>query len=197
MADVGIFLYGTADELLVPFVRQCLTNNMIPSVEKFYVWLSSVKDPNYLFMKDMVFTYVFSLILFRAGIRRNNSEVILSSRTKFSSLFSGLNMTGYQEIDIRDITMQVLAPSAVTDHLNKNESYSMSVHPSKGEGGDFVLENKNRRIKMLIPSGVPSENRWLRVCRSFDILDQVRIIMSFRTQNLFCPVSQLQISQLL
>ena len=31
-----IFLYGTADELLVPFVRQCLTNNMIPSVEKFY-----------------------------------------------------------------------------------------------------------------------------------------------------------------
>ena len=174
MQILEIFLYGTADELLVPFVRQCIAEGNVPCVEKYYLWLSKVKDPNYLFMKDVVFTYVFALFLFRGGIRRNNSDVLLSARTKFSALFYGLNMINYQEIDYRDLKMRVLSPPQVSEYITQNESFSTGGHPTKGEGGDFVLENKNRRIKMLLPAGVPTPNRWLRVCRSFDILDEVR-----------------------
>ena len=171
-----IFLYGTADELITPYILYCKDNNSKPSLSNYYEWLAQVKNSNYLFMQDVVFTYVYALFLFRSGVRRNNSEVLLAARTKFSPLFYGLNMTNYQEIDYRDIKMRLLAPPEIQNYLNENDSFSTSGHKSKGEGGDFVLENKNKSMKSLIPSGVPSEDVWLRACRTFDKLDGVSIL---------------------
>ena len=176
-----IFLYGTADELIRPYIKHCLDDNEIPSLTKFYEWLSKVKNCNYLFMQDVVFTYVFALFLFRAGVRRNNSEVMLAAKTKFSALFYGLNMTNYQEIDYRDIKLRLLAPPDIQNYISENESFSVSGHNSKGEGGDFVLENKNKSMKSMIPSGVPSEDVWLSACRTFDQLYRVSILVYVKT----------------
>ena len=150
-----------------------MSNNNKPSFNDYYTWLQSVCDPNYIFMRHVIFTYLLSLFLFRAAVRRNNSEVMLSARTKFSPLFYGVNMTCYQEIAYRDLKMRTLAPADLIQYLKDNESFSISGNPSKGEGGDFVIENKNRRLKMLIPTGLPTTERWLKVCRSFDTLDEV------------------------
>ena len=68
---------------------------------------------------------------------------MIVTRTKFASLFYGVNMTGYQEILYRDLKMRVLAPDSVNKYIQDNGSFSISGHPRKGEGGDFVLENKN------------------------------------------------------
>ena len=168
-----IFLYATADELVLPYVRKCLAENQTPSLTKLYDWLKTVKYSNYIFMQEAIFTYVYSLFLFRAAVRRNNSEVLLAARTKFSSMFYGFNMTSYQEIDYRDLKMRLLAPPEIQNYIGDNESFSTSCHASKGEGGDFVLENRNKRIKSLIPKGVPTEDVWLQACRSFDTLDKV------------------------
>ena len=168
-----ILLYATADELVLPYVRKCLSEKQTPSLTKFYDWLKTVKDSNYIFMQEAIFTYVYSLFLFRAAVRRNNSEVLLAARTKFSSMFYGFNMTSYQEIDYRDLKMRLLAPPEIQNYIGDNESFSTSGHASKGEGGDFVLENRNKRIKSLIPKGVPTEDVWLQACRSFDTLDKV------------------------
>ena len=168
-----IFLYATADELILPYIRKCLSENLKPSLNNFYEWLKTVKNSNYLFMQEAIFTYVYSVFLFRAAVRRNNNEVLIAARTKFSSLFYGFNMTSYQEIDYRDLKMRLLAPPEIQNYISDNESFSQSGHESKGEGGDFVLENMNKRIKSLIPKGVPTEDVWLQACRSFETLDKV------------------------
>ena len=71
--------------------------------------------------------------------------------------------------------MRLIAPENVTIFLRLNEAFSVSGHPSRGEGGDFVLENKNKRLKRLIPNGLPTEATWTKACRTFDTLDGVSI----------------------
>lgn len=46
-------------------------------------------------------------------------------------------------------------------------------HNSKGEGGDFLLEKINRKIKRWMPPGVPNEKRWQRVCRNLDRIEKL------------------------
>jgi hypothetical protein len=95
-------------------------------------------------------------------VKRNNSQVMFTSRIKLCSLFFGLNQTQYQQIDIRGIAMRLLCPSPLAEFLKEHKSFSVSGHPSQGEGGDFVLEAKNRRSKMWMPPDKPTETRWLR-----------------------------------
>jgi hypothetical protein len=168
-----IVLFGTASELLVPYVQECIAQQLTPSVHGFYTWLSSVSDPNYLFLKDVVFTYIFALHLFRAGVRKNNSDVILAGRIKFSNLFFGVHMTTYQEIEYYDLKSRVLSPAPVNDFRRATESFAPSGNHSKGEGGDFVLESNNKRMKSWMPPGVPNEARWQRVTRNLDKLQKV------------------------
>ena len=99
---LSILLEGTAAELLVPYVRQANLEGKTPTVNGYYLWLKTVKNPNYVFLKDVIFIYLFSMFLFRAGIRKNNYEAMTEAKTKFSSLFFGLNFTCYQEIEFKN-----------------------------------------------------------------------------------------------
>ena len=69
---ITIFFEASADELLVPYIRQCICDKTKPSLNKYHEWLESVCDPNYIFMTHAVFTYLLSLFLFRTAVRRNN-----------------------------------------------------------------------------------------------------------------------------
>ena len=64
-----------------------ISENQTPSLTKFFDWLKTVKDSSYIFMQEAIFSYVYSLFLFPAAVRRNNSEVLPAARTKFSSMF--------------------------------------------------------------------------------------------------------------
>ena len=112
-------------------------------------------------------------MLFRTGVRRNNSDVIMAGRLKFSPLFYILRMTFYQEIDFRDIKTRVLMPDVVKQWWNINESFSVSGVDTKGEGGDFILEARNRETKQWMPAGIPDEKRWKRCIRNLDTLKEV------------------------
>ena len=168
-----ILLFGTLDEILVPYVRRCLTTKSPASVSGFYDYLESAIDPNYVFLSDIVFNYLVPLFIFRCGVRKNNQKFILAGRCKFSELFYCTNMYFYQEIDFRDLKTRVLAPDEVSTFLKSNEAFSVSGLDHKGEGGDFVLEAWNRRIKRLLPPGLPTDADWLRVCRNLENVEQV------------------------
>ena len=170
---LSIFLEGTVAELLIPYVRQSNMEGKAPSVTGYYQWLSSVKNPNYIFMKNVIFIYVFALFLFRAGIRRNNYEAMAAGRTKFASLFYGLNCTSYQEIEFKELKKIVLSPGPVHEFRAATQSFSCSGDSSRGEGCDFILEAKNKRIQMMMPPGLPTAETWLRICRSLDELCNV------------------------
>ena len=52
---------------------------------------------------------------------------------------------------------------------------SQSGHPSKCEGGDFILERTNRRMKMWMPPDVTTLKRLMRVCRNLDSIDKMKV----------------------
>ncbi|XP_062590244.1 uncharacterized protein LOC134251839 [Saccostrea cucullata] len=169
-----IFLFAMSGELLVPYVRQALEKKETPSVEGF---LASNKTPNAALMAKIVFDHSLALHVFRAGVRRNNTEVILCSRSKFSPLFFGLNMPFYMEAFVRDSLIRIQCPPAVNEFMRKNETYTVTGNESKGEGGDFVLENLNRKSKSFMPPGLPTDEKWLTISRNIDKLDEIRLNM--------------------
>lgn len=144
---INIFFNGTLDELLTTYVA----HDQTPTVAGLYNYISKCEDRNFRFMCDVVLNYVLAIFVFRCGVRRNNAEYIMAGKCKFMKLFYGFNHTFYQEIIYRDMKTRVLAPPSVQEFLQRTESFSVSGHPSKGEGGDFVLEAFNRRSKRWLP----------------------------------------------
>ncbi|CAC5411461.1 unnamed protein product [Mytilus coruscus] len=93
MQMIEIALFGFADELIFKFCEFCKLNKVSPSVQEYFTWFADVKNENFIFTSEVTFTYLLSLYLFRAAVRRNNSSLILASRMKFAPLFYSLNMT--------------------------------------------------------------------------------------------------------
>ncbi|XP_061171013.1 uncharacterized protein LOC133201813 [Saccostrea echinata] len=124
MQFIEILLFGTGDELLYPYVYHCSEREMEPSGKGFFAWCKEVKDPNYMFLLESIFTYALAVYLFRAGIRRNNSNVIMASRLKFSPLYFGVSKTNYQQIELLDIIMRVCAPTEVLKFIQEHESFT-------------------------------------------------------------------------
>lgn len=60
-----IFLHGTAPELVLPYVRECLKHKIEPTVEGLYTHIEGVGNSNYIYLFKVVFTYLFALDLFR------------------------------------------------------------------------------------------------------------------------------------
>ena len=48
---------------------------------------------------------------------------------------------------------RVQAPAVIQRYLRETTSYTVSGDDTRGEGGDFILEAKNRETKAWIPHG--------------------------------------------
>ena len=130
---LNIVMCACSFELVSDHVRQCVAIAKKPSHMTYYKYLESVKDPNFIFMNEVVFTCIFSLFLFRAGMRRGNSDAMMAGRTKFSPLFFGLHQTF-----IRKLRSVITWPVCQCHPLwhNIKGTFSVSGVSSKGEGGD-------------------------------------------------------------
>ena len=135
---------------------ECIRNGDDPELKGLYTWLNNCKSKNKKFLFTCVFTYCFGLDLFRKGVKRSNNQVILTAINKLSPLVYGFNKTQYMEIDLRhNITMDQ-CPDVVKQLICHALSLSQSDHPRKCECGDFILESKNKRPRMWLPSGAPT-----------------------------------------
>ena len=83
-------------------------------------------------------------------------------------LFFGFNHPIYQEIEYRDLRKKTVMHAEVLEECNKNLTYSISEKEGKHLGGDFILEGKVRRQKMLASKGSDTEVMWRNVSRSLD-----------------------------
>lgn len=138
-----IFLYAMSAELILPYARQVLADNLEPSVRGF---LEHLRTP-YQKLLYIIFKFGLAFLVFRTGVRRNNSEVILASRSKFSPLFFGFIMP----FTWKHMT-RMQCPSVVYEFIANHESYSVSGNKSNGEGRYCVLENLTRTSKRVICS---------------------------------------------
>ena len=134
-------------------------------------------NPKFIFTFHYL-SFVYSLFLYRAGIRQNNFQIMLAARSKCSDLFFILNPPKYREIYHRDMLQRVQAPPEVLTYIEQHEAFSPSGDTSRGEGGDFVLEDANKKVKALLPPGPPSPHHWTISCWSVDRLTQVKIFVA-------------------
>ena len=74
--------------------------------------------------------------------------------TLFPAFFYGFNHPYYQEIEFRDLKLKSLAPPEILLQLKKNLTFSGDEKLSRGQGGDFLLEQKVKQQKALAPKGV-------------------------------------------
>jgi 7-cyano-7-deazaguanine synthase in queuosine biosynthesis len=173
-----VLFLGTADELLIPYVRDSIIHHKVPNVDDYMKWASALHDDTYSFVREIMFTYALSILIYRIGVRRNNSEYIQTGRIKFSPLFTITHAPKYTEIELRQSIIRTTSPAPVTDFFYENESFSNSYHPSRHEGADYCLENVNRLTKKFKPPGVPDPDQWLEIFRNLMPLEKVYYVIN-------------------
>ena len=104
--------------MVLPYghVRATMQNGSSSTAQGF---LDCRRTPNEQLM--IIFYISLALHVFRAGVRRNNSEVILARRSTLSSLFFGLNMPFYMEVYMymKNSIVRVQGQSVVQDFIEK------------------------------------------------------------------------------
>ena len=122
-------------------------------------------------LSELVFTYALSIYFFKIGVSEHNASMITAARSKFAPLFYITNMVGYQEVWYRDVAMRLVAPEELNHMFDLDSVATVDNHHF--QGGDFVLENFNKKIKSFCPEGVPSNQDWVDICRNLDNLEKV------------------------
>ena len=161
-------------ELVYPYVTEIQKLDKTPTVEGYWQWSEQVKNPNYVYIQHMMFTYLHALMMLRAGVRKCNHKLVQNARTKTAELFFGGNHPIYQKIIVEDAIATTLMPDEIRKVKEKHVSSSRTGHAGKFQGGDALLEEVNKESKAWLKlSGIPSEERWLRIFRNLDDLNKV------------------------
>ena len=98
------------DELLLPYVRNCISQCTTPTIKRYWVYCENIWNPNYCYIQQMVFNFQHALILFRKGCRNNSPEHIAAAKNRMSVLFFGRNHPNYREIVYYDFKQYMRYP---------------------------------------------------------------------------------------
>ena len=159
-------------ELIRVYIQNC---DGKPTANGFVTWRNDhVQNANFNFMYDLAFNILLGVKLYRAGIRRNNSDYALAGRQKVVPIFFLGKHQIYKPLVHNDMKIRVTAPDDVESYLKSNESFSRSGDSSKGEGGDYVTEVENKHLKGHLPPGVPTLKRWVQASRNHANLQSIR-----------------------
>ena len=170
-----IMYIAIADELLVPYVRHARENGQQTSVESYWKWNEDICNSNYIYMQQIVFTFLHSMMLFRSGVRNLDSLAAESGKRKLGKLFYTRNHPRYHRIMVLDKLCRTLMPDEIK-HIS-DYSFSTSRNNRRGhyQGGDVCLEEINKNGKSWVTQhGVSSNEEWLKVFRNLDQLNEVR-----------------------
>ena len=122
----SVCINAISKELLVPFVRDSIKNDSVPTAEFYQEWLSYVEDRSYLFYYHITYSYISSFHFLTEGVRKNNSNQIMASRVQFPALFYLFQHAKYQQPYFHDIWQRVQMPGILQNYLFARESFSVS-----------------------------------------------------------------------
>ena len=105
---------------------------------------------------------------FKSQSAYNDASISNASRYSFLDFFYGFNHPIYQEIEYRDLRNKIISPPEICAQLEENITFFNSIHPSRGQGGDFMLEQKVKKQKMLSPKGLIEKLTWQKISRCVD-----------------------------
>ena len=147
-----IILESLSKELCISYVRHCLDVEEDVTAEGMLAWAAHSKNNNYLLAHKLC-DAVLACSVMRAGVRRNNSEAMIAGRQKTAPIFFTGPHHVYQRLIVRDMIQHAQLPPSLKKFVCDRIAYSVSGKPTRGEGGDFVLEAKNRQTKSWLPPG--------------------------------------------
>ena len=88
-------------------------------------------------------------------------------------LFFAFNHPIYREMEYRDLKNRVLYPPEIKQLRDRNVSYSTTTISGKSKDGDFLLEEKVKRQKLIAPTGPITDATWQTISRSLDEFDEI------------------------
>jgi hypothetical protein len=165
---LNIFFDAATKQLLYLFLKSNPENKTVSEFYKF----ADKKNKNYKCLLSFTFTFLLAWKLLKSRMRRSNFRFIQMCMEKLSTIFYGTNMTNYMDIWVRfDKIMQTL-PEQARAFIEEDLTMSQSGHGSKAEGGAFILESANEKMKAYMPAGVPTEECLARVCKNLDAIER-------------------------
>ena len=163
-------------ELLVPYVRMCLSSsdntNMSPAHFLKFV-MSQVKNKTYLFIADITFELMDSMFLYHCGIRCGDQELMDAGRNKFAKVWYGRRHPMYRELEMSDTFQNIRLPEELKEFIADSLSLNTKGRPYTGQGPDFRCEEENKDIQQILPQK-PSGNDWNIACGGRDEVLTVR-----------------------
>ena len=137
-------------ELLLPYVRHSISNDEDPTSGGYNLWYENlVENQNYAFLFHVTFSYLLSFHLYNEAVRKNNSDSMMAARTTFAPLFYIGHHPKYQLLLTRDLVERVKYDEPVKTYVRKTESFTASGDTKKGQGGDLIHEEVNKKVKSL------------------------------------------------
>ena len=165
-------LHGCTSEFCREYLNHCKSNNLVSNAEGFFDWMSSIENETFNLVYQLVFNFAFAVYVLKMGVRCNDVNMINAGRYKFMPLFYAFNHPIYQYIEYRDLKNQVIYPKEVKKVLDDNMSFSKQLDHNH-QGGDFSLEGKIKRLKMVAPKGRISNELWRRISRGLDDIENI------------------------
>ena len=161
-------LESLSKELLLPYVRYCLNNHLVPSSTNFNSWIESSQsaDACFMFYYHSSFSYLLVFNLYIEGTQKNNSEEMQVACVEFSPLFYAFNNTKYQHLHLRDMCQRERYPEDIRDYVNMHESLNNSLTHDAAQDADFIQEEMNKMQMSFLPPTMPTAETWQRVSRN-------------------------------
>ena len=157
--------------------------------EGFLEWFSAIENETFGLVGEIIFNFVLAVYVQKLGVRCNDRKMISAGRYKFMPLFYAFNHPIYQDIEYYDLQNMATYPKEIKELLDDNMSFSSSQLDHNHQGGDFVLEGKIKRHKMVAPNGIVSNEMWKCISRGFDkiegICKQADFILSIKEDDIY------------
>ena len=165
-----IFMHGTMLELVHKYVQETEEE---PTPNGFLKWQNKCTSATLKLVLQLILTFGFGIYAQKVGDRNNDFSVSNAGRYAFLDWFYGFNHPLYREIEYRDLMNKSIYPKEVGVQMQNNLSFSSYDVQGRHQGGDFLLEQKVQRQKLLAPKGVVEKNVWQRISRSVDTIDKI------------------------
>ena len=110
---------------------------------------ASAVNPNFMFIHEMVLTYLHALIVLPRGTRFSNSSYINAAKNKLSLLFFGRNHPNYQYILTQEKKIDTLMPPPLKEVKLKTFVTSRKANTGHFQSGDAILEEINKEAKRV------------------------------------------------
>ena len=117
---------------------------------------ANATNPNLKLLTQLFLTFGLAIYIQKIGDRNNNAKMSNAGRYKFFDQFFAFKHLIYREVEYRELRNKVLCPPEIQVFLESNVSYSSSNKEQTCQSADFILEEKVKNQKSIVPKGIVS-----------------------------------------